>query len=103
MKDGYPERVCDYCHSQLNTFHAFVKKAKSTSDKFENILNESKINEKDDTDTINKYETLSSTDLNYEICAEDEIEEMEFFIDKTKVDLTSTTEDIPIENDDDGT
>lgn len=103
MKDGYPERVCDYCHSQLNTFHAFVKKAKSTSDRFENILNESKIVEENDTNIINKYKTLLSTaDLSFETCPDDEVEEMEFFIDKTKVDLTSTTEEIPIENDEDG-
>lgn len=38
MKDGYPDRVCDYCHLQLNTFHAFVKKAKTTSDQFAKII-----------------------------------------------------------------
>lgn len=38
MKDGYPDRVCDYCHLQLNTFHAFVKKAKKSSDQFAKII-----------------------------------------------------------------
>lgn len=40
FKDGFPERVCDYCHLQLNTFHAFVKKAKTTSIQFDSILHE---------------------------------------------------------------
>lgn len=38
MVDGYPDRVCDYCQLQLNTFYAFVKKAKSSSKQFERIL-----------------------------------------------------------------
>lgn len=38
LVDGYPDRVCDYCHLQLNTFHAFVNKAKSSSKQFESIL-----------------------------------------------------------------
>lgn len=38
MKDGYPDRVCDYCQLQLNTFHAFVKKAKTSSDQFAKII-----------------------------------------------------------------
>lgn len=98
MKDGYPERVCDYCQLQLNTFHAFVKKAKLTSNQFDSILNESKIIGKNVQVTDNS-ELILINDSDYEVTSKDDVEkvernsqqsiEMEFLIDKPKDKHTS--------------
>lgn len=37
-KAGFPDRLCNYCQFQLNTFHAFLKKAEASNNTFEEIL-----------------------------------------------------------------
>lgn len=97
MKEGYPERVCDLCQLQLNTFHAFVRKAKLTSTRFENMLQELKIssfiNELESGDKEPKSEPLSANDIEFELSNDEEIDEsgsveLEFIIDKRKVQIT---------------
>lgn len=112
MKEGYPERVCDYCQLQLNTFHAFVRKAKITSNQFETMIQELKQNNEEDiepNDTMQSGEILSTNDMDFDIPQDDDVHvkstnqsiEVEFLVDKTKVELT-TDEDIvmPINGDD---
>lgn len=111
MKEGYPKRVCDYCHLQLNTFHAFVRKAKTTSTHFENMLKELKRHgknnepEQETNVRVTNSELLSANmefDMSqdndndkFEIDSKAEVE-MEFIIDKTKVQLTGDGDiDIP--------
>lgn len=97
MKEGYPRTVCDYCQSQLNTFHAFVRKAKTTSLRFESMLQELKPNDEENNETLYSNEMLSTTDIEYEMPQDDEIHEkrpnqsieVEFLIDKAKVDIMS--------------
>lgn len=98
MKEGYPVRVCDYCQLQLNTFHAFVRKAKMTSNQFENMIEESKQkqdgNEPDD-EKVTSNEFLSANEMEFEIEPNNESQdkgsmqpiEMEFYVDKSKVGL----------------
>lgn len=101
MKEGYPERVCDYCQLQLNTFHAFVKKAKTTSNQFANMLQEMKLNEDDESeDRATNSEILSANDLEYETTddmhgkrAQQSIE-VEFIVDSSKVDLRGDDENV---------
>lgn len=38
LKEGYPERICNYCQLQLNMFNEFVKKAKNSGRTFDSIL-----------------------------------------------------------------
>lgn len=112
MKEGYPERVCDYCQLQLNTFHAFVRKAKITSNQFETMIQELKQNNEEDiepNDTMQSGEILSTNDIDFDIPQDDDVHvkstnqsiEVEFLVDKTKIELT-TDEDIvmPINGDD---
>lgn len=42
MREGYPDRSCHYCQLQLNTFHAFIGKAKSASKTIEKMLKQFK-------------------------------------------------------------
>lgn len=111
MKEGYPERVCDYCQLQLNTFHAFVRKAKMTSSQFETMLQEMKQNEgdgneddenEDNEDTIMNSGLLAPTDMKYDD-AQDDIDdihdkrsqesiEVEFIVDHSRVDLKGDEE-----------
>lgn len=78
MKEGYPERVCDLCQLQLNTFHAFVRKAKNTSTRFENMLHELKqncssfINQEESVNKDTKTETSSTNDIEFELSNDDE-------------------------------
>lgn len=88
MKAGYPERVCDYCQLQLNTFHAFVRKAKITSNQFESMLHELKQDVEDEEENVTNNEMLSITDMEYDEDVEDNHEknsnqsiEVEFFVD----------------------
>lgn len=37
-KEGFPDRLCNYCQLQLNMFHAFLKKAEASNNTFEEIL-----------------------------------------------------------------
>lgn len=101
MKEGYPERVCDYCHLQLNTFHAFVRKAKTTSTQFENMLQKLKQNDENNEpeaetdDRVTDSGLLSTNDMEFELSHEDDNYEsdqkatikMEFIVDKSKVQI----------------
>lgn len=80
MLDGYPERVCDYCQLQLNTFYAFVKKAKSSSKQFERILGKPAI------------------DANYEI-ADSENGDVEYYTTDKADLLTDDQLDVPVDDD----
>lgn len=113
MKEGYPERVCDYCQLQLNTFHAFVRKAKITSNQFENMIQELKHNNEEDiepNDTMQSCEMLSTNDMEFDIPQDDDIHlkstnqsiEVEFLVDKTKVELTTDGDIVMPVNGDDG-
>lgn len=92
MKDGYPDRVCDYCHLQLNTFHAFVKKAKSTSAQFANLLREFKQEDSAD-ETNDAHTSVTIADMVFEDEQHEasnrssETTEMEFIIDKERVQM----------------
>lgn len=98
MKEGYPERVCDYCQSQLNTFHAFVRKAKNTSNQFESMLQEMKQDDDDEEednepdDGHTNSELLSTTDMEFEDGVDDTQEKhsnqsikVEFIVENTGV------------------
>ncbi|XP_031636011.1 zinc finger protein 776-like [Contarinia nasturtii] len=118
MKEGYPERVCDYCQSQLNTFDAFVRKARTTSNQFESILQELKQNNVDEEnehfedqsdETVNNNELLATTDMDFEI-SNDEVSakkvsnqsiEVEFLDEKTKAELVRGGVIIPANGDED--
>lgn len=113
MKEGYPERVCDYCQLQLNTFHAFVRKAKITSNQFETMIQELKQNNEEDiepNDTMQIGEILSTNDMDFDIPQDDDVHvkstnqsiEVEFLVDKTKVELTTDEEIVMPINGDDG-
>lgn len=112
MKEGYPKSVCDYCHLQLNTFHAFVRKAKTTSTQFENMLRESKPHirnkkpEPQANDRVLRSGILSANGMEFELSHDndnDEYEsdskggiELEYVIDKTKVTIIGDGDlDIP--------
>lgn len=113
IKEGYPERVCDYCQLQLNTFHAFVRKAKITSNQFENMIQELKQSNDEDiepNDTMQSSEMLSTNDMEFDIPQDDDVHlkstnqsiEVEFLVDKTNVELTSDGNIIMPVNGDDG-
>lgn len=114
MKEGYPERVCDYCQLQLNTFHAFVRKAKSTSNQFESMLQELKQNEDEENeDAIMNSGQSTPTDMKYTVSQDDADDEhdkhaqqsieVEFIVDDSQVDLKGETEmSTNEENDEDG-
>lgn len=94
LKEGYPERVCDYCQLQLNTFHAFVRKAKITSNQFESILQELKQNVDDEDENVTNNETLSNTDMEFEDGVDDahhknvnQSIEVEYFVDNDDAEL----------------
>lgn len=75
MKEGYPVRVCDYCQLQLNTFHAFVRKAKITSSQFESMLQDLKNSDVDteaDEEQVTSNEFLSANDMEFEISEDTE-------------------------------
>lgn len=103
MKDGYPERVCDYCHLQLNTFHAFVKKAKVTSAQFANLLKElivypisessSKNDKNDAVLTISEMEFDVDTDNKPIRSTQNQLE-----LDKAKVEIVGYDDGKPIYN-----
>lgn len=108
MKDGYPERVCDFCSLQLNTFYAFVKKAKATSAQFENVLQaieqkfEIEQDEQED-DAASKIDTLSNADAESDRSQQQDNDlddsserdgsvEMEFLIDNSTVAIEGSQE-----------
>lgn len=113
MKEGFPDRVCDYCQLQLNTFYAFKRKAKITSNRFESMLQELKPNADEDietNDTVQLSEMLSTTDMEFDGSQDDEAHkksgnpaiEVEFLIDRTKVQLTGDGDgeiDVPVNGD----
>lgn len=83
MKEGYPERVCDYCQSQLNTFHAFVRKAETTSQHFDSMLLELKQNNTDEDHSEDQSDETVTQDIHYELSPSKSIE-VEFIDDKIK-------------------
>lgn len=109
MKEGYPDRVCDYCQLQLHTFHAFVRKAKMTSNRFEDMIQElrkqniEEDHEANDDTTEQSNDLLSSTDMEFDMQHDDDVHdkngsneeiEVEFLVGKTKVELTSDIGDM---------
>ena len=117
MKEGYPDRVCDYCQLQLHTFHAFVRKAKMTSNRFEDMIQElrkqniEEDNEPNDDTTEQSNELLSSTDMEFDMQQDDEIHdrngsneaiEVEFLVGKAKVRLTDVGDMVMPVNGDEG-
>lgn len=76
MIDGYPEQVCDYCHLQLNTFYAFVQKAKLSSKQFDDILGKPTKSKRKLADTVNY------TIENIEKSEEKEVE-VEYYVENT--------------------
>lgn len=108
MKEGYPNHVCNLCQSQLNVFHAFICKAKCVSTQFENMLHEFKQDIHIEADErVTSRERLSSTDVVYEMLADEEINEkcsepieMEFIINKSQLELVGDEDDdIPLNGD----
>lgn len=95
MKDGYPDRVCNYCQLQLNTFHAFVKKAKSSSHQFAKILEGTKSTDHtNDIDSLHSNDSVHIIQMHSSTNDKDEIEastsrssELEFVIEKDRVDI----------------
>ncbi|XP_055326542.1 zinc finger protein 12-like [Sitodiplosis mosellana] len=118
MKEGYPDRVCDYCQLQLHTFHAFVRKAKMTSNRFESMLQElRKQNSEEDNelndDAVQISDMLSTADMDFDM-QQDEMNEIhenseanesievEFLVDKAKVELADVRDiAMPVNGDDD--
>lgn len=106
MKDGYPDRVCDYCHLQLNTFHAFVKKAKTTSNQFAKIIEDVvRVNLIEETepepDPDPKCESISMSEMEFDVppgeaVAHNLVEDLDLIINKENDDSMETHE---IEND----
>lgn len=88
MIEGYPERVCDYCHLQLNTFYAFVKKAKSSSKQFERILHRAET-----VDDIPNYEIAESEN------GDAKSVDVEYYVDKTEL---LSDDQIVLPDEDDG-
>lgn len=101
IKEGYPDRVCDYCQLQLNTFHAFVRKAKNTSTQFETMLrqlNRCDADAQEQSEFDGEQEQpekptstvlVSADDMEYEMeeTQDDESNEMEFVVNKNEVEL----------------
>lgn len=110
IKEGYPDRVCDYCQLQLNTFHAFVRKAKNTSTQFEKLLKKlkqcdenseqhSEIETEPEPETElepeqeqagkSTNEIIVSDDMEFEleVSNDDELNEMEFVVHKKEIRL----------------
>lgn len=117
MKEGYPDRVCDYCQLQLNTFHAFVRKAKITSKQFEGILQELKQNifedndhSEDQSEDVQISDMLTATDMEFEMTRDDGSQEkstkqsieVEFLDDKREVELICGQDLSTSANGDDG-
>lgn len=106
MKDGYPDRVCDYCHLQLNTFHAFVKKAKTTSNQFakiiEDVVRADLIEQNElEPDSDIKCDSISMSEMEFDVQPEETNaqhfpEDLDLIINKENDDSTETPE---IEND----
>lgn len=103
IKRGHPDRVCDYCQLQLNTFHAFVRKAKNTSTQFEKMLK--KLKERDESSEehleieaepdqeqeqkLTNAEMITTEDMEFEleIAQDDELNEVAFIVDKNEIKL----------------
>lgn len=108
-KEGYPDRVCDYCQLQLNTFHAFVRKAKNTSAQFEKRLKKLKQcdgnseqhseietepdqeqeQEQEQEGKSTNSEMIAADDMEFEleISNDDELNEMEYIVNKKEIRL----------------
>lgn len=110
IKEGYPDRVCDYCQLQLNTFHAFVRKAKNTSAQFEKRLKklkqcdesseqhseiETEPDQEQEGKAANAAEMIAADDMEFEleISNEDEMNEMEYIVNKKQIRLIAENDD----------
>lgn len=107
-KEGYPNRVCDYCQLQLNTFHAFVRKAKNTSTQLETMLKQLKrdgesvqaqietdgeaepereLQQKHQTTSTNNTLMPADDEVEYEMELAQDDESMEFIVNKGEIKL----------------